>query len=303
VVTVLAGGTGGARLARGLLDIVGPRELTVIANTGDDVDMYGVHVSPDPDLVAFTLADVIDERGWGIEGDTFEVMDALERADRPAWFRLGDRDLAMCLVRTERLNAGERLTLAHAEVCRALGLETNVIPMSDDPVRTQVKLGGRWLPFQEFMITENGKQGGEIEDVELVGMDEARPSPEAITAIEDSDVILLGPSNPVISIGPILAVQGIQEAVAESGAPVVAVSPFVKGRSLKGPTEDFCRWAGLPLGTECVFEAYGDLIGAAVADEPARDLPVHVTETLMDSPDARRRLAQETLEFAGKLGA
>ncbi|HEY7632109.1 MAG TPA: 2-phospho-L-lactate transferase CofD family protein, partial [Thermoleophilaceae bacterium] len=274
MVTVLAGGTGGARLARGLLDVVGPRELAVIANTGDDVDMYGVHVSPDPDLVAYTLADVIDGRGWGIEGDTFEVMDALERADRPAWFRLGDRDLAMCLVRTERLNAGERLTLAHAEVCRALGLESQVIPMSDDPVRTQVKLDGEWLPFQEFMISEGGKQGAEIEDLELVGMDEARPSPEAIAAIERSDAIVIGPSNPVISIGPILAVAGIQEAVAESGAPVVAVSPFVQGRSVKGPTEDFCRWAGLPLGTECVFEAYSDLIDAAVADEPAGDLPV-----------------------------
>ena len=281
--------------------MVGSRELTVIANTGDDVEMYGVHVSPDPDLVAFTLADVIDERGWGIEGDTFEVMDALDRADRPAWFRLGDRDLAMCLVRTERLNAGERLTLAHAEVCLALGLETAVIPMSDDPVRTQVKLDGRWLPFQEFMIAENGKQGGEIEDVEFVGMDQARPSPEAITAIEDSDVIVIGPSNPVISIGPILAVSGIQETVAGCGAPVVAVSPFVHGRAIKGPTEDFCRWAGLPLGTQCVFDAYGDLISGAVADEAAGDLPVHVIETLMDSPDARRRLAQETLEFAGNL--
>jgi LPPG:FO 2-phospho-L-lactate transferase len=301
VITVLAGGTGGARLARGLLDVVGPRELAVIANTGDDVEMYGVHVSPDPDLVAFTLADVIDDRGWGIAGDSFEVMDALERADRPAWFRLGDRDLAMCLVRTERLNAGERLTLAHAEVCHALGLDSQVIPMSDDPVRTQVKLDGDWLPFQEFMIAANGKQGAEIEDVEFVGMDEATPSPEAINAIEDSEVIVIGPSNPVISIGPILAINGLQEAVADSGAPVVAVSPFVHGRAIKGPTEDFCQWAGLPLGTECVFEAYGDLIGGAVADTPAADLPVHVTETLMDSPDARRRLAEETLEFAATL--
>jgi LPPG:FO 2-phospho-L-lactate transferase len=282
---------------------VGPRELAVIANTGDDVEMYSVHVSPDPDLVAFTLADVIDERGWGIQGDTFEVMDALERADRPAWFRLGDRDLAMCLVRSERLQAGERLTLAHAEVCHALGLSTQVIPMSDDPVRTQVKVAGRWLPFQEFMIAEGGKGGGEIQDVEFIGMDDARPSPEALTAIERSDTIVIGPSNPVISIGPILAVEGMQEAVAACGAPVVAVSPFIQGRSIKGPTEDFCRWAGLPLGTECVFEAYGDLIDAAVADEPAANLPVHVTETLMDSPENRRRLAEETLEFAASLGA
>ena len=304
MVTVLAGGTGGARLARGLLDVVGARELAVIANTGDDVEMYGVHVSPDPDLVAYTLADVIDERGYGIQGDTFEVMDALERVDRPAWFRLGDRDLAMCLMRTELLHAGERLTLAHAEVCRALGLETEVIPMSDDPVRTQVKVRGDWLPFQEFMILEGGKDGApEIEDVQLIGMDEAEPSPEAIAAIERSEVVILGPSNPVISIGPILAVHGIQETVAECGVPVVAVSPFVHGRSVKGPTEDFCRWAGLPLGTDCVFEAYSDLIDGAVADEPAGDRPVHVIETLMDSPEARRRVAQETLEFAATLAS
>jgi LPPG:FO 2-phospho-L-lactate transferase len=287
-----------------MLDVVGPRELAVIANTGDDVEMYGVHVSPDPDLVAYTLADMIDERGWGIDGDTFEVMGALDGVDRPAWFRLGDRDLAMCLIRSERLQAGERLTLAHQEVCRALGLQTDVIPMSDDPVRTQVKLRGEWLPFQEFMIGAGGREGAaEIEDVELIGMDEARPSPEAITAIERSDAIVIGPSNPVISIGPILAVAGIQEAVAECGAPVVAVSPFIRGRAIKGPTEDFCRWAGLPIGTECVFKAYSDLIGGAVADEPAGRLPVHVTETLMDSPDTRRRLAEETLEFAASLAA
>lgn len=301
VVTVLAGGTGGALLARGLLDVVGPEELAVIANTGDDVEMYGVHVSPDPDLVAFTLADVIDERGWGIRGDTFEVMDALEQAGRPAWFRVGDRDLAMCLLRTELLAAGERLAPAHAAVCQALGLRTPVIPMSDDPVRTQVKLSGDWLPFQEFMITAGGKHGAEIEGVELAGIDDARPSPEAIAAIERSDVIVIGPSNPVISIGPILAVPGMQEAIAESDVPVVAVSPFVGGRALKGPTEDFCRWAGLPLGSECVFSAYADLVHGAVADEPAGEMPVHVTETLMNSAEKRRRLAKETLDFAGTL--
>jgi LPPG:FO 2-phospho-L-lactate transferase len=301
VVTVLAGGTGGARLARGLLDVVGPHELAVIANTGDDVEIYGVQVSPDPDLVAYTLADAIDERGWGMAGDSFEVMDALERAGRPAWFRLGDRDLAMCLLRTERLRAGERLTLAHAEVCRALGLQSDVIPMSDDPVRTQVKVAGRWLPFQEFMITAGGKHGAEIDGVELLGVDGARPSPEALAAIARADTIVIGPSNPVISIGPILAVPGIQEAVAASGAPVVAVSPFVHGRAIKGPTEDFCRWAGLPLGSECAFHAYGHLIDGLVADEPAQGGHVHVTETLMSTPDARRRLAEETLEFAASV--
>jgi LPPG:FO 2-phospho-L-lactate transferase len=174
--------------------------------------------------------------------------------------------------------------------------------MSDDPVRTQVKLSGSWLPFQEFMITAGGKHGAEIEGVELAGIDDARPSPEAIAAIERSDVIVIGPSNPVISIGPILAVPGMQEAIADCGAPVVAVSPFVGGRALKGPTEDFCRWAGLPLGSECVFQAYADLVHGAVADEPVAQMQVHVTQTLMNSAENRRRVAQETLDFAGTLG-
>jgi LPPG:FO 2-phospho-L-lactate transferase len=303
VITVLAGGTGGARLARGIADAAGAGELTVIANTGDDVEIYGVHVSPDPDLVAFTLADLIDERGWGIRGDSFAVMDALERAGRPAWFRLGDADLALCLLRTERLRAGERLTLAHAEVCRAVGLASRVLPMSDEPVRTQVRLDGRWLGFQEFMVGAGGKHGGEIEGVELAGLERAHPTQEVLAAIEDAEAIVIGPSNPVISIGPILALEGVQEALANSAAPVVAVSPFVHGRAIKGPTEDFCRWAGLPLGTEGVLKAYDGAIDGVVADEPAEGskLPVHVTETLMNTPLARRRLAEETLEFAASL--
>jgi len=303
VITVLAGGTGGARLARGIADVVGPGELTVIANTGDDVEIYGVHVSPDPDLVAFTLADLIDERGWGIRGDTFAVMDALERAGRPAWFRLGDADLALCLLRTERLRAGERLTLAHAEVCSALGLSARVLPMSDDAVRTQVCLDGRWLGFQEFMIGAGGRHGGEIGGVELDGIERARPTQEVLGAIDDADTIVIGPSNPVISIGPILALEGVHQALASAAAPVVAVSPFVGGRAIKGPTESFCRWAGLPLGTGCVLKAYDGAIDGVVADEPAERsaLPVRLTETLMNTPLARRRLAEETLEFAATL--
>ena len=299
MVVVLAGGSGGARLARGMLDVVGAQELAVVVNTGDDVEIYGVHVSPDPDLVTWWLADLIDERGWGIAGDSWEVMSALEAAGRPSWFRLGDRDLAMCLLRTELLRAGERLTTAQAEVARAAGVEARVLPMSDDPVRTRLKLGGRWHPFQEFMISEGGRGGGEIEGVELDGVDDARPTPEVLDAIAAADAIVIGPSNPVISIGPILAVPGIRDAIATADAPVVAVSPFVSGRALKGPTEDFCRYAGLPLGTACAIEAYAGLVDGVVADEPTdRSVPVHLTDTLMDTDAARRRLAATTLEFA-----
>jgi LPPG:FO 2-phospho-L-lactate transferase len=298
VVVVLAGGTGGAKLARGMLDVVGADELTVIANTGDDVEIYGVHVSPDPDLVTWWLADLIDERGWGIAGDTWQVMDALEEAGYPPWFRLGDRDLAMCMLRT-----GSRLTEGQARVSRAVGVEASVLPMCDEPVRTRVKLAGRWLPFQEFMISESGKAGGVvIEGVELDGVQDARPTPEVLEAIAEADAIVIGPSNPVISIGPILAVPGMREAIAEAPAPVVAVSPFVGGRAIKGPTEDFCRYAGLPLDAGAA--AYDGLVEGIVTDEPADlDTQVLLTNTLMDSPGARRALAEKTLEFAANLKA
>ena len=176
-VVVLAGGTGGAKLARGLLDVVGPAELTVIANTADDLEVYGVHVSPDPDLVTYWLADAIDDRGYGIRGDTWEVMGALERAGTPTWFRLGDRDLAMCLLRTERLHAGQRLTEAHAAVVTAMGVEARVLTMSDEPVRTFVRSNGRRRAFQEFMIVERAQ--APIEGVELEGVTEARPTPRS----------------------------------------------------------------------------------------------------------------------------
>lgn len=296
MVVVLAGGSGGARLARGILDVAD--ELAVIANTGDDVEIYGVHVSPDPDLVTWWLADLIDERGWGIAGDTWQVMDALEEAGYPPWFRLGDRDLAMCMLRT-----GSRLTEGQARVSRAVGVEASVLPMCDEPVRTRVKLAGRWLPFQEFMISESGKAGGVvIEGVELDGVQDARPTPEVLEAIAEADAIVIGPSNPVISIGPILAVPGMREAIAEAPAPVVAVSPFVGGRAIKGPTEDFCRYAGLPLDAGAA--AYDGLVEGIVTDEPADlDTQVLLTNTLMDSPGARRALAEKTLEFAANLKA
>jgi LPPG:FO 2-phospho-L-lactate transferase len=300
VIVVLAGGTGGARLARGILDVVGAAQLTVVANTGDDVEMYGVHVSPDPDLVTWWLADLIDERGWGIAGDSFRVMEALEAAGHPAWFRLGDRDLAMCLLRTERLRAGERLTVAQREVSRAVGVEAAVLPMSDDDVRTHVKVGGRWRAFQEYMIGERGR-GGPIEGVEFEGAAEAAATPEVLTAVAEAEAIVIGPSNPVISIGPILAVPGIRQALAAADAPVVAVSPFVGGRALKGPTEDFCRHAGLPLGVGSVIQAYAGLLDGVVADEPAAGVPGHVTDTLLATPEQRRRVAGEILEFAARV--
>jgi LPPG:FO 2-phospho-L-lactate transferase len=301
LVAVLAGGTGGAKLARGLLDVTDA--LAVVANTADDTEVYGVHVSPDPDLVTYWLADAIDERGYGIAGDTWEVMGALEAAGRETWFRLGDRDLAMCLIRTELLAAGTRLTAAHAEVVRAMGVRARVLPMSDEPVRTVVVSGGRERPFQEFMIVD--RAAGPIDGITFRGLESASPTIEVFASISASEAIVIGPSNPLISIGPILALPGMREALRDSIAPVVAVSPFVGGRAIKGPTEAFMEYAGLPLGAAGIVAAYGDVLDGIVADEPLPDspVPVLVTDTLMEDAAGRRRLATETLEFARSLAA
>ena len=282
-----------------MLDAVGPAELRVIANTGDDVEAYGVHVAPDPDLVTYWLADAIDERGYGIRGDTWQVMDALEAAGLPTWFRLGDRDLAMCLIRTGLLRAGERLTLAHAAVVSAMGVAAGVLPMADEPVRTQVRVGGEWLSLQEFLIVRRAQ--GPLEAVELRGVEEARPTPEVFDALERADSIVIGPSNPVISIGPILALPGMRDALRSSSAPVVAVSPFVGGRALKGPTELFCEQAGIERTAFGVAHAYEDVIDGIVADEDVDGVPVFRANTVMDSADSRRRVAQEVLDVGATL--
>ena len=296
MVTVLAGGTGGAKLARGMLDVVEPEELCVVANTADDIEVYGVHVSPDPDLVALWLADLIDERGYGVRGDTWEVMTALARAGRETWFRLGDRDLALCLVRTELLRAGRRLTEAHTAVLEGLETRARVLPMSDEPVRTHVRAGGRWWPFQEFMIVAGARPA--VEEVDLGGVAQAVPSPEVLEALTRSEAIVIGPSNPVISIGPILAVPGIRQAIAGAGAPTVAVSPFVGGRAVKGPTEAFCAQAGIAATARGVAGAYADVIDGVVADEPVTGVAALEIDTLMDTAEARRSVAAATLDFA-----
>jgi LPPG:FO 2-phospho-L-lactate transferase len=296
-VVLLSGGTGGAKLARGLLDACD--DLTVVANTADDIEIYGVHVSPDPDLVTYWLADEIDERGWGLARDSWRVMEALERAGRPAWFRVGDRDLAMCLLRTERLRAGEALTRAHQAVVDALGVEARVLPMSDQPVSTWVNARGRTLPFQEFMIVERAE--GPVEGVELRGLEAARPSDAVLQAVAEAEAIVIGPSNPVISIGPILALPGMREALRAAPAPVVAVSPFVGGRALKGPTELFCDQAGIEVSAAGIAGAYGDLIDAVVADEPAGGPRELVTDTVMRTAADRARLAREVLDFAASV--
>jgi LPPG:FO 2-phospho-L-lactate transferase len=297
-VVVLAGGTGGAKLARGLQDVVGA-ELVVIANTGDDVEIYGGHVSPDPDLVTFWLADRIDERGWGLRGDTFQVMAGLRELGDEVWFNLGDRDLALCLRRARRLAEGGRLGEAIDEARVALGVPATVLPATDDPVRTHIRARGAWHAFQAFMIRERGE--GPIEDVEYRGAVQARPARGVLDAIARARAVLVGPSNPVLSIAPMLAVPGVRDALLGTPAPVVAVSPLVRGEVRKGPTAACMAWAGHSLDSDGVAAAYAGLLDGLVADERASGIPTLETDVGLDTPEDRRRVAEEAIAFAAAL--
>ncbi len=299
-VVVLAGGTGGAKLARGMQDVVG-EDLVVVANTADDVEIYGAYVSPDPDLTTFWLAGQIDERGWGLEGDTFAVMDGLRELGREVWFNLGDRDLAIGLERAERMAAGETLTETLAALGAALGIAGRVLPMSDDAVRTRVRAHGRDWPFQEFMIKAGG--AGPIDDVTFDGAAQARPTAQVLDAVASARAIIIGPSNPVISIGPIFALPGMREALAEATAPVVAVSPLVGGKVLKGPTEPFLDWAGQPLSSDGIAAVYAGVIDGLLADSPTDRVASREADVLMSDADGRRRVAEESLQFAAARAA
>jgi LPPG:FO 2-phospho-L-lactate transferase len=281
-----------------MLDEVG-EDLVVVANTGDDIEIHGGYVSPDPDLVTFWLADRIDERGWGLHGDTFAVMDGLRELGEDVWFNLGDRDLALCLRRARRLAEGARLTEVADETRRAHGVAARVLPMCDEPVRTHVRAGGQLVPFQEFMIRAGG--AGPVEDVEFWGADAAQPTVEVLMAIADARAIVIGPSNPVISIGPILAVAGLRETLIAAAAPVVAVSPLVQGKVLKGPTDAFMAWAGHPLSSDGVVDHYEGLLDGLVADERASGVPTLETDVEMADAEARRRVARDTLAYADAL--
>jgi LPPG:FO 2-phospho-L-lactate transferase len=299
-VVVLAGGTGGAKLTRGMLDVVGPDELVVIANTADDIEIYGGYVSPDPDLITFWLADRIDQRGWGLAGDTFAVMDGLRELGLDIWFNLGDRDLSVAIERARLLAAGIRLTEAQRRIASSFGVTAAVLPMSDSPVRTRVMARAGWWTFQEFMIRGHGE--GPVDEVEYRGASAAAPTPEVQQAVKAARAIVIGPSNPIISIGPILALPGMRSALVDSPAPVVAVSPLVRGGVMKGPTEPFLRWAGQPLSSTGIATLYGGVLDGLVADEDTEVIPVLRTEVLMDTPAARARVAEETMKFAQALG-
>ncbi len=304
-VALLAGGTGGGKLAAGMQAEIGAG-LSVIANTGDDVEVLGVHVSPDPDLVTYWLSGEIDEdRGWGLRGDGFVAFERLVQLGAPDWFALTDRDLAACLYRHHFLAEGGRLTAAQAQIARSVGVRASVLPMCEEPVRTRIQTEAGWREVQEYLIVDRAQP--EVAEVQLRGIQSARPTAEVLEAISSASLIVIGPSNPVISIGPILAVPGLREAITASTAPVVAVSPLVGGRVVKGPTERFMAAVGRPCTAAGVAGLYEGLVDGMVVDIGDPDPPPEQIETLaapilMDDEKARRRVARVVLGFGASLG-
>jgi LPPG:FO 2-phospho-L-lactate transferase len=301
---ILAGGTGGAKLAAGMQDVLGAG-LSVIANTADDIEIVGVDVSPDPDLITYWLSGEIDEqRGWGIKDDSFTAFDRLARLGAPDWFRLSDRDLAACLYRRVFVEEGGRRTDAQAQIARALGVRAAVLPMCEEPVRTRVRTADGWRDLQRYLVAERAQ--APVEGIELDGIADATPTPEVLSAIAEAEAIVIGPSNPVISIGPIVSIGPLREAIAAAPAPVVAVSPYVAGQVVKGPTDLFMQAVGRPSTAAGVASLYEGLIDGMVCDaddpDPAPEgVRVLSCPTLMEGSEGRRALAERTLEFASKL--
>jgi LPPG:FO 2-phospho-L-lactate transferase len=307
VIVALAGGTGAAKLLRGLIHVTEPSRLFIVGNTGDDLDWWGLRVSPDLDSVAYALAGLLDAtQGWGVRDDTFHCLAAMGQLGRETWFRLGDRDLATHLHRTLLLRAGASLTTATRAITDALGVTARLVPMSDDPVRTELRTDSGWLSLEEFFVRE--RCGPDVLDVAYRGAESARPGPHVLEAIDAAEAVVVCCSNPVTSIGPILAVPGILDALVRTPAPVVAVSPIVGGQAVSGPAAKFLTARGLDVSPLGVARAYRPWLDALVMDRadaahvPAlqRDgVRAVIADALMPDAAAEARLARVVLEAAG----
>jgi LPPG:FO 2-phospho-L-lactate transferase len=300
-VTVLSGGVGGARFVRGVVDVVGAVATTVVGNVGDDVDVLGLHVSPDLDSILYALAGLADERrGWGRSDETWHALETVGKLGAEDWFALGDRDLGLHLVRTQALEAGEPLSSVTARLAEALGVSARLLPATDDRLRTWLDTPAGSFPFQEWFVARGHRD--EVDAVRFEGEDAAQPAPGVLEALAGADLILLAPSNPYVSIGPIVAVRELRQALAGRRVPCVAVSPLIGGRAVKGPADRMLRRLAGGSSPRHVASCYPGLIDALVVDEAdADDLdrlgdvrPI-VTRTLMSDADARRRLAEAAL--------
>jgi LPPG:FO 2-phospho-L-lactate transferase len=303
-VVALSGGVGGARFLRGLVDVVDSSDVTAVVNVGDDLEVLGLHVSPDLDSVLYTLADIADEeRGWGRADETWNALDTAAALGGESWFRLGDRDIGLHLVRTAALRAEEPLSVVTARLAAALDVRVRVLPATDDRIRTWIETPAGTFPFQEWFVARAHRD--DVDAVHFEGAADARPAPGVVDALRAAELIVFAPSNPYVSIGPILAVREIKEAIDERTAPSIAVSPLIGGRAVKGPADRMlARLAG---GTSAahIASCYPGLIDALVIDAADADdadavaalgvRPI-VTETLMRDPVTRRRLAEVVLD-------
>jgi LPPG:FO 2-phospho-L-lactate transferase len=307
MIVVLAGGVGAARFLEGLVQVVPQERLTVIVNTGDDRDFYGLHVSPDLDIVMYTLAGIVDEaHGWGIRNDTYNTMQQLTRYGNEDWFMLGDRDLATHIHRTSMLRQGKTLSEVTEELRRQFGLNIRILPMSDQPVATHIQTPIGLLHFQEYMVKRHCAD--EVLDVTFVGVNESQPAPGVLDAIKDAEAILIAPSNPIVSIGSILAVPGIHDMLHEASGMVVAVSPIIGGAPIKGPADKLMRGLGMEVSAVGVARCYRDFLDVLVIDEQDAHLlsriedlgiPAVATNTIMRDSAAKAALARKVLEAAG----
>ncbi len=303
MITALAGGVGAARFLSGLVKIVDEKDLSVIVNTGDDMELYGLHISPDVDIVTYTLAGIVDnQKGWGIKGDTFHFLDSIKKFGYETWFNLGDRDLATHIYRTQRLKQGLTLSEVTVEITNALGVKAKIFPMSNERFETHITTKEGSIHFEEYFV----KRGSidQVLGVTFPGSDKAKPTPEVIDAIKNAEIVLICPSNPIVSIGTILGLKGVREALKQTKARKIAVSPIIAGAPVKGPADKLLRGLGLEVSAFSVANLYADFLDAFVIDfadasEKQRieqlGLKVKVTNTIMKSLQDKVQLAKTIL--------
>lgn len=304
LITALAGGVGAARFLQGLVKVVPPEDVTVVVNTGDDIELYGLHISPDVDIVAYTLAGIVDEeKGWGIRGDTFNCLEALSKYGHETWFKLGDRDLATHIQRTNLLKSGLTLSEATAEICQRLGVKPKILPMTNEKFETRIVTGKGTMHFQEYLVKRGGQD--QVSGVLFDGAEKAKPAPKVLEAISNADTIIICPSNPIVSIGTILAVKGVKNALKQTDAKVVAVSPIVGGRPIKGPADKLMRGLGLEVSAYSVAGLYREFLDVFVIDQVDRrekkrieglGLNVVATNTIMKNLEDKMHLARIALK-------
>jgi LPPG:FO 2-phospho-L-lactate transferase len=304
MITALAGGVGAARFLTGLMKLVEGKDLSIIVNTGDDIELFGLHISPDVDIVTYTLAGIVDEdKGWGIRGDTFHCLKALRNFNREAWFNLGDKDFATHILRTHLLKNSFKLSDVTAKISHALGLDVTIFPMTDDKFETRIVTEIGSIHFQEYLVKREAKD--EVLGVEFIGAESANPAPGVVESIRDSQLVVICPSNPIVSIGTVLAVNGVRDAIRRTGAKKVAISPIIAGAPVKGPADKLLRGLGFEVSAYSVAKLYSDFLDTFVldtADVAEKDrieklgIEVKVTNTIMKSLQDKIELARTVLE-------